>query len=65
MTLAELKATGWNVIVNKTNGYSHDWQEIHPFDEKHIRSVGGQPTIWCTTKPATTFVQGSSIVSFS
>lgn len=64
MTLNELKEKGWNVVVNKTNGYSHDWEEVYPFDESLIKNIGGIPTIWCTTKPIGR-VMGSSVVSFS
>jgi hypothetical protein len=64
LSLEELEKSGYNVIVNKTNGYSHDWQEVVEFDSKLIRNVGGVETIWCTKKPIG-FVDGSSQVSFS
>ena len=64
MTLKELKSKGWNVLVTKSNGYSHIWSEIFPFDKKYIKNVGGFKTIWCTTKQCG-FEKGSSEVSFS
>ena len=64
MTTEQIKESGWNVLVNKTNGYSLDWQESVPFDEKYIRNIGGSPTIYCTSKPLG-LIQGTSSVSFS
>ena len=64
MTLDELKDSKLNVVVNKTNGYSLDWQEVHPFSEAKIRNVCGVPTVWCTRDPLGE-VKGSSSVSFS
>ena len=64
MTINELKQKKWNVVVLKTNGYSHDWEEIVPFDESLIQMVCGKQTIWCTTKDVNCKIQ-NSIVSFS
>ena len=72
MTLKE--AENYNVIVNKSNGYSHDYVAIEKFDAKlHYR------TQYCnifrrnftylsdnlTTKEITSFVVGTSAVTFS
>ena len=64
MTLKELRAKGWNTLVNKSNGYSHDWQEGKKFEKTDIEIIGGVKTIWCTDK-GTGFIQGTSSVSFS
>lgn len=61
MTLEELIAKNYNVLVNKTNGYSHDWQEVVKFDPSLVQ-YGIQ--IWCTIREVG-FVYNSSVVSFS
>jgi len=50
----------YNIVVNRTNGYSHDWQEIVPFSMTYVKNR----TVYCTVKP-TGEVKGSSVVSFS
>lgn len=64
MTMEELKGSGLNVIVNRTNGYSHDWNDSEPFDEGHIQWKDTNPTVWCTKKPVGR-IMGSSVVSFT
>jgi hypothetical protein len=64
ITINELKQKKWNVVVLKTNGYSHDWEEIVPFDESLIQIVCDKPTIWCTTKEVKQKIY-NSVVSFS
>jgi len=50
-----------NVLVNKTNGYSHDWQAVEKFDkEKHLTG-----RIYLTKNKEDGMVQGTSTVSFS
>lgn len=61
MTLEDLILRNYNVVVNKTNGYSHDWQEVVKFNPFLIHN--GRE-IWCTKKEIG-FVKGSSILSFS
>lgn len=54
------EASQYNVVVTKSNGYSHIWNEIEKFDpKKHINQIH------LTTKPINQFVMGSSQVSFS
>lgn len=64
----------YNVIVNKSNGYSHSWSAIEKFDKsKHFSSVfchvrkrviNYVPT-HLTVKEVDSFVRGTSEVSFS
>ncbi|MBK9723309.1 MAG: hypothetical protein IPO78_17235 [Saprospiraceae bacterium] len=49
-----------NVIINKSNGYSHDWQEVVDFSI----DIFHEPHIYLTHKPIGR-IFGSSIVSFS
>jgi hypothetical protein len=64
MSLTELKEKRYNVLVNKTNGYSHDWLTAVKFNSNLIQNVGGQETIWCTTKNIG-LINNSSEVTFS
>lgn len=60
MTAEQIKDTDLNVLCDKTNGYSHDWQEVEAFNpEKHTNRI-----IFLTDKPIGR-VMGSSVVSFS
>ncbi len=72
LTLDE--ASKYNVVVTKSNGYSHWWSAIEKFDkQKHVRNkiceFTGRDTLYIqkylTTKTETEFIQGSSEVSFS
>ncbi len=64
----------YNVIVNKSNGYSHDFLAIEKFEkEKHFTSsvcpftkrvLNYVPT-HLTTNPITSFVKNTSSVTFS
>jgi hypothetical protein len=51
---------GLNMEVSYSNGYSHDWIEIEPFDDSCFKSGH----IYLTSKPVGRKM-GSSIVSFS
>lgn len=75
--LTEIEETDfekYNVLVNKTNGYSHDFQAIEKFDKnKHFysrycpftnRVLNYKPT-HLTTKEVDERVVNSSTVSFS
>jgi hypothetical protein len=73
-TIEEKDLENYNVIVNKSNGYSHDYSAIEKFDRnKHCfskicpftqRLLNYMPT-HLTTKNITEFVVKSSSVSFS
>ena len=62
LTVKELKQLKLNVIVNKTNGYSHDYSMVVKYHKKYIRNVGGKKTLW-TTKKAIGKLPNSSTVS--
>jgi len=49
-----------NIVLAKSNGYSHFWSEIEPFNQSHFQR--GTIHLTCR-KPG--HVQGSSEVSFS
>jgi len=61
MTKEELIEKNYNVRLAVSNGYSHYYTKIVPFDIKHIKNN----EIWCTEKEVTEFEIGSSEVSFS
>lgn len=48
------------VVVQKSNGYSHDWEESEELMPKHL----SEPNIYLTTKPVGR-IMGSSVVSFT
>lgn len=64
----------YNVIVNKSNGFSHDYQVIEKFCfEEHFykriclftgKEFSYSPT-HLTTKNVTNFIQNTSVVTFS
>lgn len=69
--LEALAASGYNVLVNKSNGYSHSWQEVVPYTPEMLADRKCKVTgttyrnrIWFVKSPLGK-VQGSSIVSFS
>jgi hypothetical protein len=72
--ISENEFKNYNVIVNKSNGYSHDFQSIEKFEkEKHFRTeiclftnrnLNYIPT-HLTTKNPTIFLVGTSTTTFS
>lgn len=56
-----VKENEYNLVVPKTNGYSHDWEEAIEFKEEHILNIHN---VYLTKKPLGR-IMGSSIVSFS
>ena len=71
-TIAQIKESGLNVLVNKSNGYSHSWMEIENYSfDKHSQKRKCPFTknesldiLFLTDKP-TGKIKNSSQISFS